>query len=215
MAATAKTSTSVRKRVGSPTSKTRALIVESTEQLMLEEGYASVTYRSVAARADVTAGLVQYYFPTLDDLFLAVVRKLTDRILEGLDRAFQTEQPLRTVWNYASNQAGAALLVEFMALANHRKKIWDELGEGGERVRSAQLQALSERWEQYGIAEEDLPPAALLFMFTAIGRMARLEEAFGTRTGHDEAIAIVERFLDAVEPAPKRGRRPTAAPTAQ
>src|SRR2546428_639601 len=55
MAATAKTSTPVRKRVGSPTSKTRAVIVESTEQVMLEEGYASVTYRSVAARAGVTA----------------------------------------------------------------------------------------------------------------------------------------------------------------
>jgi AcrR family transcriptional regulator len=191
--------TATRRRVGSSTSKTRAAIVDSTEQLMLEQGYASVTYRSVAARAGVTAGLVQYYFPTLDDLFIAVLRQATDRIVEELDRAFQGGQPLQAIWQYASNPEGGAQIVEFMALANHRKKIWAELGEGGERVRRAQLQALTERWDQYGIAEEDLPPAALLFMLTAIGRMARLEDAFGTRTGHDEAIALVQRFLDAIE----------------
>jgi AcrR family transcriptional regulator len=196
----AESSTAARRRVGSPTSKTRAVIVESTEQLMLEHGYASITYRSVAARAGVTAGLVQYYFPTLDELFLAVLRHGTDRILEEIDRAFATDQPLRAIWDYASDPTGAALLVELMAAANHRKQIWDEIGEGGERVRRAQLHALSEVWERYGIREQDLPPAALLFILIAIGRMARLEEAFGTRTGHDQAIALVQRFLDAIEP---------------
>jgi AcrR family transcriptional regulator len=197
----ATTPTATRRRVGSETSETRAAIVESTEQLMLEQGYAAVSYRSVAARAGVTASLIQYYFPTLDDLFLAVLRHGTDRIVDEVRRVFDTEQPLRAIWEYVSDPRGAALFVEFMALANHRKKIWDELGAGGERVRHAQLAGLAARWDDYNINEEDLPPAALLFMLTAIGRMARLEEAFGTRTGHDEAIAIVQRFLDTVEPS--------------
>jgi AcrR family transcriptional regulator len=195
-----------RRRIGSATSKTRAVIVDGAEQLMLEHGYASITYRSVAARAGVTAGLVQYYFPTLDDLFIAMLETGTDRILDDIDRAFQRGRPLHAMWQYASNPTGAALIVEFMAAANHRKKIWDKIGEGGERVRGAQLHALSERWQRYGIDERDLPPAALLFVLTAIGRMARLEEAFGTRTGHDDAIAIVTRFLDALEP-PRRAQR--------
>ena len=192
------------RRVGSATSKTRASIVQSTEQLMLEEGYASVTYRSVAARAGVTAGLVQYYFPTLDELILAVLESGTAQILEQIDRAFQSDRPLHALWAYASNPIGAALIVEFMAAANHRKGIWEKIGEGGEEVRRAQLDALSERWARYGISEDDLPPAAVLFMLSAIGRMARLEEAFGTRTGHDEAIALVERFLDTIEPRRNR-----------
>jgi AcrR family transcriptional regulator len=204
--------TRVGKRIGSESSKTRAVIVASTEAIMLEEGYAAVTYRSVAARAEVTAGLVQYYFPTLDDLFSAVLRRLTDRIVDDLQVAFQTDHPMRTVWQYASNASGAALLVEFMALANHRKRVWEEIGEGGERVRRAQLEALGDRWDGYGAAVRDLPPAAVLFMLTAIGRMARLEEAFGTRTGHDEAIAIVERFLDEVEPRPSSARRQRRRP---
>jgi hypothetical protein len=87
-----------------------------------------------------------------------------------------------------------------MAAANHRKKISAEIGRGGERVRRAQLHALSEQDAHYRMADADLPSAALLFMLIAIGRMARLEETFGTRTGHDEAITLVKRLLDTVEP---------------
>jgi hypothetical protein len=43
--------------------------------------------------------------------------------------------------------------------------------------------------------------------------MARLEEAFGTRTGHDEAITIVERLLDALEPKPAKTRSKGRAAT--
>jgi TetR/AcrR family transcriptional regulator, transcriptional repressor for nem operon len=188
------------RRIGSPTSKTRAVIVDSAEQLMAEQGHASITYRSVAARADVTAGLVQYYFPTLEDLFVSVLQRGTDRALAAVDRAAQGGQPLRELWAYASTATGASMIVEFMSAANHRKAIWDQIGEGGEQVRQAWLNALADHWGRYGISEADLPPAAVLFMLTAIGRMARLEEAFGTHTGHEEAIALVERFLDAIEP---------------
>ena len=208
MSDSAKTTTTTPRRVGSPTSQTRAVIIEATEQLMLERGYASITYRSVAAGAGVTAGLVQYYFPTLDDLFLAVLRHGTDRVVEEVRGVLGTDQPLRAIWEYVTDPAGAALIVEFMALANHRTTIWDELGAGGERVRRAQLDVLSEKWGEYGIPHADLPPDALLFTLTAIGRMARLEEGFGTHTGHAESIAIVQRFLDAVEPHDRRGLNP-------
>ena len=38
------------RRVGAETSETRAALLDSAERLMLDEGYASVTYRRVAAR---------------------------------------------------------------------------------------------------------------------------------------------------------------------
>ena len=193
------------RRIGSSRSKTRAVIVDAAEHLMVEQGHASITYRSVAARAGVTAGLVQYYFPTIEDLFVVMLESGTDRTLEEIGRVMDSEQPLRAMWANASNATSAALIVEFMAAANHRKDIWDKLGEGGERVRQAWVDALSPRWERYASAT-DIPPAGLLFILTAIGRMARLEEGFGTRTGHDEAIAIVERLLDSTEP-----RKPAAA----
>ena len=51
------------RRVGTLTSKTRALLLDVTEQLMLDEGYAAVSSRSVAARAGVKAPLVPLLLP--------------------------------------------------------------------------------------------------------------------------------------------------------
>ena len=179
---------------------TRAAILASTDEIMRGEGYAAVTYRSVAARAGVTPGLVQYYFPSLDQLFIALLRQATDLVLDRLAEATKADQPLRAAWQYAHNPTGTALLMEFMALANHRKDIGPVIGEGGERVRQALLAALREKWKDYDLPDPDLSPEALLFLMSAIPRMVHLEESFGTRTGHKEAIALVERFLDRVEP---------------
>ena len=175
-------------------------ILAATEQLMLEQGYGSVTYRSVAARAEVAAGLVQYYFPTLDELFVAVLRGGTDRVIEGLEAASRSEHPLRALWEYANDRTGTALLMEFMALANHRPVVGGVIGEGGERVRRAVVDAVSGRWPAYGLDEDELPPPALVFLLGAIPRMVHLEEGLGTFTGHAETVDLVERFLNRVEP---------------
>ena len=55
---------------------------------MLKDGYAAVSSRSVAARVGINAPLVHYYFPTLDDLFVAVLERRSgpnvDRMTEAL-----------------------------------------------------------------------------------------------------------------------------------
>jgi len=186
--------------VGSGRSSNQTAILHGTEEIMREQGYAAVTYRSVAARAGVTPGLVQYYFPALENLFIAVLRAGTDRILERLARVSEADQPLRALWDYANSRDGTVMLMEFMALANHRKAVAPVIGEGGERIRQAQLKTLTAVWERYGVPEGDVAPAALLFLMSAIPRMIHLEETFGTVTGHVEAVALVERFLDRVEP---------------
>lgn len=167
---------------------------------MLGDGYGAVTYRSVATAAGVAPGLVQYYFPSLDELFIAVLRENTDRLITNLTDATDSDQPLRAVWAYANNPTGTALLLQFMALANHVPEIGSVIGEGGERVRQTLLQGLSKKWPDYGLEETDLTPAGLLFLLSAIPRMMHLEDAIGTVTGHSDAVALVERFLDHVEP---------------
>lgn len=175
-------------------------IVAATEHIMLEQGYGSVTYRSVATKAEVAAGLVQYYFPTLDELFVAVLRRGTDRVIKGLEAAARSKYPLRALWEYANNRRGTALLMEFTALANHRQGVGEVIGEGGERVRRAVVEGVSGRWPTYGLDTDELPPPALVFLLGAIPRMVHLEEELGTFTGHAETVALVERFLNRVEP---------------
>ena len=110
--------------VGTGANATCALL-DCVENMMLEEGYASVTYRALASRAGVTPSLVQYYFPTLDEIFIAAIKRYSERGLTYLKEALErrADDPLRAVWEYSWDEATGALTTEFMALSNHRKSI--------------------------------------------------------------------------------------------
>ncbi|SPM34760.1 TetR family transcriptional regulator [Mycobacterium rhizamassiliense] len=187
-------------RAGARRTEKLQAILSATERLILDDGYAAITYRSVATAADVAPGLVQYYFPSVDDLFAAVLRRSTDQVIAELGAATRSDKPLRAVWAYASDRRGSALLLEFLAMANHRPQLRTVIGEGGERVRQALLAAVAARWEADGRDHDGVPAAAALFLLVWIPRMVLLEETLGTLTGHAETLAMVERFLDDVEP---------------
>lgn len=198
------------RRVGAETSKTRDALLDCVERLMSEEGYASVTYRAVAAKAGVTPSLVQYYFPTLDDIFVATIRRSTDRNIARLTQALQErpDDPLRVLWQYSWAEATGALITEFMALGNHRKSIRAEIAEVTERVRRVQLDALERRFTKgVTLPEGHLSPGALLLLITGIPKFLNLEEGIGVETAHGEVVEAFERYLEAAEP-----RRTTRKP---
>src|SRR6476659_5288631 len=192
------------RRVGTVTSKTRALLLDVTEQLMLDEGYAAVSSRSVAVRAGVKAPLVHYYFPTLDDLFIAAFRRRSERNLERLANALQGDDPLQALWDYANDKAHVVLTFEFLALANHRKAIQAEMSEVAERFRKVELEAFTSMAASSGIDLDEFPPDALLLIMMAIPTTVVYEEAIGMSTGHEHALMLVERYVSQFRGVPLR-----------
>jgi TetR/AcrR family transcriptional repressor of nem operon len=194
------------RRVGAETSKTRDVLLDCVERLMAEEGYAAVTYRAVAAKAGVTGGLVQYYFPTLDDVFVAAIRRRSGQNVERLTQALRErpDQPLRVLWEYSRDESTAALTTEFLALGNHRKSIRSEIAEVTEEVRRIQLDALNDALDRAEreslLGDADFSPGALLFLVTGIPKLIRLEKGVGASTAHAEVVEAFERYLDSVEP---------------
>ena len=191
------------RRVGTETSRTRALLLDVTERLLVEESFAAVTSRRVAAEAGVNAALVHYYFPTLDDLFVAVYKRRTEHLVQRLTEDLRTDQPLWAMWEYNSDRTGTALASEFLALANHRTAIRAEIAEVAERLHAIQLDALSGVLERYGIDTEVVTPAAVVMLMVAIPRAMVIEEALGMTGGHQETRALVEHFLERLE-GPRR-----------
>ncbi|MFJ9173972.1 TetR/AcrR family transcriptional regulator [Streptomyces sp. NPDC102360] len=196
------------RRMGTETSKTRLLLLDVTERLMLAEGYAAVGVRRVAREAEVAPALVLYYFRTLDDLFLSVLRRRGDEELERQARLLSGPQPLRALWRLSSHP-GNALTTEFAALANHRRVIRAELAATSERYREAQLEALTRGLAEQGTElPKDLSPAVLLVLTNALGRNLMMENAMGMTTRHEEALAFVEQKLQRHEGAPAQERTP-------
>jgi AcrR family transcriptional regulator len=185
------------------------VLLDGAERLMLEEGYASVTYRRVAAKAEVTSGLVQYYFPTLDDLYIGLLRRRTERNLVKLEESLQArpERPLRTLWEYSRDETTAALMTELMALGNHRKAIRTEIAEVIERFRTVECQAVAQAWSKYRVPEEEIHPDAAMFLLLGIPKLLLMESELGVSIGHKEVLALVERLLDRYEPEEQPARK--------
>ncbi|MET8649009.1 TetR/AcrR family transcriptional regulator [Nocardia aurea] len=179
---------------------TREKLLDATARLMLEEGYAAVTSRRVAEVVGVQRAVVYYYFPTMDDLFLAVLRRGTHDNIEIQRRALTSDTPLHALWDLTVDQRGARLTMEFMALGNHRELIRAELAAGAERFREAQVIALTFILRGR-VDDTSLPPEAASVLIAAIGRLLVLENALGITTGHDQTLALVRAHLERYEPS--------------
>ena len=170
---------------------------------MVSDGYAAVTSRRIAKDADVTPGLVHYYFPTLDELFVALLSRAADRNLALQARLLASEQPLRALWRFSRESTGAALLREFVALANHRKVIRSEIARYAELFRRTQLEGLADRLEDYALVGEDASPLAVLVVINALSQHLEQERALGIDLGTKDVEVMVERMLERLEGAPR------------
>jgi AcrR family transcriptional regulator len=176
--------------------------------MMLDEGYASVTYRALATKAEISPSLVQYYFPSLDDIFIAAIRRYNDRNLAFLTEALKNraEDPLRAVWEYSWDESTGAMITEFMALGNHRKSIQSEIAAVTENVRKVQLAALAAKFGKDARPVGDLSLSALQLLVSGLPKLLSLEENIGVKSAHTEVTKAFERFIDSVEP-PKKPRK--------
>jgi AcrR family transcriptional regulator len=191
------------RRIGAPDAKNRTILLDATERLMLEEGYAAVTSRRVAGKAGLKPQLVHYYFRTMDDLFLAVYRRRAEEGLRRQARALESDQPLRALWRFSTETESTALTMEFIALTNHRKTIRTEIARYSEVFRVAQLEALSSLVRRYEIPPDECSADALVVLMTSVSRVLVMERTLGISLGHAETVEFVERWLQRLEGVPK------------
>jgi len=69
----------------------RQQILEAALDVFAEEGFGAATTKEIAARADVTQGLIYFYFPSKDDLFFAAFAYQAKQAFAQLDFAREKE----------------------------------------------------------------------------------------------------------------------------
>jgi AcrR family transcriptional regulator len=178
------------RRIGATDSKTREQLLDAAERVLLEEGYAAVTSRRVAAAAGLKPQLVHYYFRTMDDLFIEVLRRNAERSLAHAERVLSADGSLAALWSLNNDPRGARFLVEFAALANHRKEIRAEMARYAKRNRAMQLKAL-----KAALPDDTLPPMVALLLMTGLGQILGIEQALGVTEGHAATRAFVDETL--------------------
>ena len=188
---------------------TREALIDATAQIMVDEGYAAATSRRVAAKAGVKPALVHYYFPSMDDLFVAVLRDKAETNLQRQRQAIAEAKPLHALWELSSAH-DAQLFTEFLAMANHRKAIRSEISSYAMRFRDLEEGAMTLALKARGIDLEACPPVVMSMIMGSLAGMLLHEEGLGITRGHDEARAFIEQCLDRFE-MPAWDRQPPAA----
>jgi AcrR family transcriptional regulator len=178
------------------TPEKRRRILDAAERIMLRDGYAAVTSRRVEAESGLK---LHYHFGSLDDLFVAVVRRRGESNVARLADALGSPEPLRAWWRLLADPHGNRLLVELTAAANHRPALQAETAAFARQVRRMQLDALESILDNYGIDRETFPPPLVAAALQGLAFAMAHDRAAGFETAHEQASEAMTRLIDRLE----------------
>ncbi len=164
--------------------------------MLQKEGYAAVTARRLAEEVGLKREIVHYYFRTLDDLFVAVIRRQADAVRLALAQAVESDEPLRAIWELRRNPT--ATYLEFIALANRSPVIQAEVKRLSEEFRRTQTEALERHVERRGFAYA-APPVTIVFTLHSLLQTLAIEKALQISDGHPQVESIIEQYLRSLE----------------
>ena len=184
------------RRRGVQNSAVRLALIEAAEQLIREQGYPAVTARNLADKIDLTRQIVHYYFKSMDEVFIAVIRQGADRARRRFEEAASFGEPLRRLWEINSDTEQATLTLELNALASRRPAVRAEVRRFAEEFRELQNRVLMRHLEQRGISP-DLKPIVATVLLTSLSQVLTLESAIDVQLGHADTLKFVDDCLRA------------------
>lgn len=190
-----------KRRRGRTDSKTRKMILDVAEDIMLESGYAAVTSRKIAARAEVSFQLVHYYFKSMDDLFVEILRRSTELYSREFAKIAKSERPLSGLWKMNSKSRRSALSVQFMALATHNEAVRVALKLFGDQFRKAQIELIESYLAGRKEAFAEVSAEVLAVAIEHVARMMVFGDTLDLSIGHRGTGEYFQRSLRLMEDA--------------
>lgn len=212
--------------MGRPRSDIAERVVHAARARFLREGVDGASLRAIAHDAGTSVGMVYYYFPTKDDLFLAVVEEVYGALLDDLAALLTPPAPLE--------QRLIRLFVRIGASSEHESEVL-RLVVREALVSSSRLDRLLERFQrghlplllgavaggvEEGAVDPALPLPLAMMITAAIGvapqvmlrAMASRVPYPGLPEGEALASVLVDRLLHGIAPRPgPPAERPVAA----
>jgi AcrR family transcriptional regulator len=174
--------------------KTRATILDATESIIREEGYAAVSSRRIAEKAGLKSQLVHYHFGNMDELFLALYRRSEEMFLSQLSEVIASPDSLKKLWDLSVMEE-SKLSLEFTAIATHRKAFRDELIRSAELVRSLENSVVSKAFGKRKHYNLKVTPNVFSFILQSFSRAIVIEKGVGITKGHSEILEFIEVIL--------------------
>lgn len=177
----------------------RDAILDATESIMVEEGYAAVSSRRVAERAGLKSKLVHYYFRTMEDLFVAVYERTEKEFLRRHQEAAASESPIRALWELSLQAKRTRLSQELLALGNHKKAIGKITARVIDQIHSINTAFIGKYFDELGVDRQTYPPVVISYFITGVSRSLVADDTLGLDGGRAEVEAFVDRLVEELE----------------
>jgi AcrR family transcriptional regulator len=204
-----------------PRSDIAPRIVHAARARFLGQGVDGASLRQIAEDAGTSIGMVYYYFPTKDDLFLAVVEEVYVALLADLEGALSPVRSVEARLDALYQRLGALTADETLVMRIVLREVLASpvrLRRLIQRFRRGHLplvMKLLEDGRARGVFDRRHPPALVLVSMMALGGLGQAVLGLGARLplpppppGTKWSALLVEVLLRGVGAPPPRRQKP-------
>jgi AcrR family transcriptional regulator len=189
-----------------PRSRTAEALLDAAERLLVDVGHAGISTRRVAAEAGANQGLVHYYFGSIDELFVQVLERFTERLIARQRAMYSGEGPFlekwRAAWRFQEDDLDAGysrIWLELQALSWSRPSLRPRIAAVNAEWRGVLRDAFKAAAEQYALSAQEFPVEALVALTMTFGQGYALERLEGIEEGHRAMLGWIDEWLQTLE----------------
>ena len=189
--------------------ETEDAFMDAAERLLIGLGYSGITTRRLAEEAGANHGLVHYYFGSMENLFVRVLERFTQRLIARQREMYgRTDitgvEKWKTAMGYLESDLTAGypkIWLELQALGWNRPDIAQRVAEVNREWRAVLTEAFDQMIVGYGLDRERFPLAAIVSLVMTFNEGIMVERLSGISAGHRDLLEMVERWLESLEEA--------------
>jgi len=170
-------------------------LLDAAAAIIREQGHCALSARTIADRLSLKRQIVHYYFETMDELIVQLVRRSSAQAVAVLDSADMRADPLRAIWRMSNDRDQALLALELAALAARRPAVREVVRQAAEATRAAQTRLLTDYLAARGLSATIDPEVATIVLASLSYTMVQ-EDAVGITAGHEKLRSLVDATLD-------------------
>lgn len=181
---------------------TEERFLDAAERLLISVGYANISTRRLAEEAGANHGLVHYYFGSMERLFVRVLERFTERLIERQRAMYAADLPFIQKWRMAMSYLDQDLesgyqkvWYELQALSWNRPELRERLVGVHQQWRQVLREAFTQALADYHLDSERYPVEAITALVITFNEGIILERLSGVTEGQAELLTMIDRWL--------------------
>ncbi len=191
--------------------ETEEAFLDAAERLLIEVGYAGISTRRLAEAASANHGLVHYYFGTMENLFVRVLERYTERLITRQRAMYASNVPFiekwRTAMGYMEEDIASGypkVWLELQALGWNRPDIRDRVAGVSAEWRTVLSESFARALDEYGLERDRFPLEAWVTLVYTFNLGIEADRLSGVVTGHRALLEAIDHWLQTLEEAKGR-----------